>query len=122
MRVSDFRSERMPSAEGRGLAQSRFRHALEAYERTSKGAVEPAARWLAARMTEELVGFWLIWQLEGGFEGLRRLGLSRSAIYRRVAAFRKAFGAHPDEFSMPGVSVDVTAYLAGTSREPAPRG
>jgi hypothetical protein len=63
--------------------------------------------------TEELVGFWLMWHLEGGFEGLQRLGMSRSAIYRRVSAFRRMFGAHPDEFTLPGVSLDVETYLAG---------
>ena len=118
--MSDFRSERMPSVEGRGLAQSRFQQAWEAYQRGSRTAVEPAARWIALRLTEDLAGFWLIWQLEGGFEGLQRLGLSRSAIYRRIARFRKTFGVHPDEYSFPGVSVDVVAYLAGTSREQPP--
>jgi hypothetical protein len=31
--------------------------------------LEPSARWIAGRLTEDLVGFWLIWHLEGGFEG-----------------------------------------------------
>lgn len=110
----------MPSAEGRGLAQSRFQQAWEAYQRGSRTAVEPAARWIALRLTEDLAGFWLIWQLEGGYEGLRRLGLSRSAIYRRIARFRQTFGAHPDEYSFPGVTIDVDAYLAGTTRDAAP--
>lgn len=58
------------------------------------------------------MGFWLIWHLEGGFDGLQRLGMSRSAIYRRVASFRRVFGAYPDEFRFPGVTIDLPAYLA----------
>jgi hypothetical protein len=62
---------------------------------------------------EDLVGFWLLWHLEGGFAGLQEMGMSRSGIYRRVQAFRTVFGAHPDTFDMPGVSIDLGAYLAG---------
>ena len=49
--------------------------------------------------------------LHGGFEGLRELGMSRAAIYRKTAMFRKLFGAHPDEYVLPGVEIDVEAYL-----------
>jgi hypothetical protein len=62
----------------------------------------------------DLLGFWLVWQVEGGFEGMRRLGMSRSSIYRRIKIFRKLTGLHPDEYVMPGVTIDVAAYLSGT--------
>ncbi len=68
---------------------------------------------LASRLIEDQIGFWLMWQLEGGYEGLRRLGMSRSAIYRRVTAFRRRWGVQPDDFSLPGVTIDVEAYLRG---------
>ena len=55
----------------------------------------------------------MTWQLEGGFEGLRRIGMSRSAIYRRVKLFRSMTGLHPDEYVMPGVEIDVKAYREG---------
>jgi hypothetical protein len=58
----------------------------------------------------DLTGFWLMWHLEGGFEGLRALGLSRASIYRRVKLFRMATGKHPDEYTMPGVTIDLDAY------------
>ena len=64
-------------------------------------------------MAVDLYGFWLCWHLEGGFEGLRRVGMSRSAIYRRIRLFRRAFNAHPDEFQMPGVSIDLEAFHGG---------
>ena len=38
--------------------------------------------------------------------------MSRSAIYRRITAFRQHFGVHPDEYSFPGVTIDLPAYLA----------
>jgi hypothetical protein len=118
--VVDFRSQPMPSPEGKGIARSRAQKAWDAYARTVKKAatpaVEPAATWLAGRMIQDLAGFWLLWHLEGGFEGLQRIGYSRSAIYRRVASFRQHFGAHPDEYQFPGVTIDVSEYLRAAGR------
>jgi hypothetical protein len=111
--MPDYRSDPMPSAEGEGNARSRWQQAWDAYTRTvaKVPGVEPTARWEAGRITEDLLGFWLMWHLEGGFEGLRRLGMSRSAVYRRISVFRRVFGAHPDAYELPGVSIDVAAYL-----------
>ena len=82
--VTDFRSDRMPSPEGKGLA----RRAWEAYaaqvNKLAAPAVEPLARKVAVPVMLDLLGFWLAWHLEGGFEGLQRIGMSRSSIYRRV--------------------------------------
>lgn len=106
----DFRSERMESPEGKGIA----RRAWESYSRTVNRAArpyaEPVARRVAAPIGVDLMGFWLTWHLDGGFEGLQRLGMSRSSIYRRIRAFRKYTGKHPDEFVMPGVGLDVAEY------------
>jgi hypothetical protein len=33
-------------------------------------------------------------------------------IVEPAAAFRKHFGKHPDEFSFPGVTIDLPTYLA----------
>lgn len=106
----------MPSPEGRGRARA----AWDAYARATNRVLgpilnpvlEPAVRSYSVAAVDDLLGFWLIWHLEGGFEGLRRLGMSRSAIYRRVASFRKMFKVHPDEFELPGVSIDLEAYWA----------
>lgn len=107
---------RMPSPEGRGNARKRFRDAWDAYSRgVNKVAVPllmPAIRWRASILTEDMAGFWLLWQLEGGFEGLERTGMSKSAIYRRISLFKKITGRHPDEFDLPGVTVNVREYLA----------
>ena len=123
MAVSDYRSDPMPSAEGHGRARGRWQRAWDAYTKALGPVVEPAvlpaARWLATRRVEGLVGFWLLWHLEGGFGGLERLGMSRSSIYRRIATFRSSFGVHPDEYEMPGVSIDLEEYLRRTRRADA---
>ena len=103
----------MPSADGFGLA----RKAWDAYVlRSSKVFTPPLEaiagkqiRTLAGTAVMDLVGFWVLWHMYGGFEGLEKeLGLSKATIWRRVAAFRKAFGAHPDEFEFPGITIDLT--------------
>lgn len=123
--MADFRSDRMPSPDGRGIAKTRWQRAWDAYTRgVEKYAVPilgPVVQPVARTATFDLMGFWLAWHLEGGFEGLQdksKLGMSRSAIYRRVALFRRAFGAHPDEFRFPGVAVSVEHYLRNEPYEP----
>ena len=114
--MPDFRSDPMASAEGKGLA----RRAWDSYVKntnkylgpTFSPLLEPAAKKIGATVTADIFGFWLMWQLEGGFEGCQRMGMSRSAIYRRIKVFRGLTGFHPDEYVMPGVAIDVAAYLA----------
>lgn len=117
--MTDFRAQRMPTPEGHGIARSRWHSAWDAYVRTvNKVAgpvmdpvIDPAVRKIAGKMTADAVGFWLMWHLEGGFEGLQRLGMSRSGIYRRINNFRRIMKAHPDEFEFPGVTIDLQTYL-----------
>lgn len=115
----------MESADGKGFA----RRAWDGYVKKTnqwfgpalRPLVEPGAKKLAGSLTVDLFGFWLIWHLEGGYEGLRRLGLSRSAIYRRIKLFRTISGMHPDEYVLPGVEIDLGVYRAKEPyrREPA---
>ncbi len=39
--------------------------------------------------------------------------MSRASIYRRIKLFRVAFGAHPDEYEMPGITLDLVAFREG---------
>ena len=120
--MPDFRSAPMQSVEGKGRA----RRAWDAYVVTSNKVfgpalhplIEPAAKKIGATVAADVFGFWLIWQLEGGFEGCQRMGMSRSAIYRRIKLFRSLTGFHPDEYEMPGVTIDVATYLA--TEKPTP--
>jgi hypothetical protein len=102
----------MESPEGKGIA----RRAWDAYASAMRGsaAVQTLSRKLAIPVAMDLTGFWLLWHLEGGFEGLRRQGMSRASIYRRVRLFRATMGVHPDEYRMPGVELDIAAYHEGT--------
>lgn len=112
--VGDFRTAPMPSPEGHGKAKSGFQRAWDAYTKALRPAVEPMARVIGRELTFDLMGFWLTWHLHGGFEGMQRdLKMSRSAVYRRVSAFRRATGQHPDDWMLPGVKFDVAKYLAG---------
>jgi len=70
---------------------------------------EAGAQFLG-EIVEDLIGFWVMWHLYGGFEGLQRFGMHQSTIWRKVARFRKVTGQHPDEFEMPGISIDPKAY------------
>lgn len=107
----DYRSEPMESKEGRGLA----RRAWDSYYSTVTKASEPLLHHLAsrvsARIVNDMMGFWLCWHLEGGFEGMERMGMDRATIYRKIARFRKYMKVHPDEYQMPGVTLDPAEYL-----------
>ena len=106
----DFRSDRMESPEGRGIARRAWDAYASTVQRVASPAVEPLARRIAVPVTMDLMGFWMAWHLEGGFDGLRRLGMSRSSIYRRISLFRRTLGVHPDEYKLPGVTLDIRAY------------
>jgi hypothetical protein len=114
--LDDFRSDRMESPEGKGIARRAWEAYSKAVIRVAGPPLEPVTRRIAAPIAVDLFGFWLCWHLEGGFDGLRRAGMSRSAIYRRIKLFRKTFHAHPDEFQMPGVDLDLEAYHRGAVR------
>src|SRR5438046_2774709 len=80
----DFRSDRMDSPEGKGRA----RRAWDAYAAAVNKTVGPvlvpiisrAAEPVAREWVEDLVGFWILWHLYGGFEGLERYGFHRATI------------------------------------------
>jgi len=111
--VVDFRSERMETPEGRGIARRAWEGYVAVVGKVASPALAPLVRMYAAGSICDLVGFWAVWHLEGGFEGLQRLGMSRASIYRRIKLFRIAFGAHPDEFEMPGITLDLVAFRKG---------
>ena len=54
-------------------------------------------RSLASGSTD-LVGFYVLWHLYGGFDNLEEYGFHQATLYRKINRFRQAFGQHPDEF------------------------
>jgi hypothetical protein len=125
--MADFRSERSASPEGAGRARNALEKAWDAYHSANKAVNKPlfaAFPWVkrlfrgqTATAATDLFGFWLLWRLLGGFEGLQEnLGMSRSTIYRKISAFRSVFGEHPDVYEFPGVTVDVEAFIEGLAK------
>ena len=104
--VVDFRSDPSESVEGKGIA----RRAWDSYSRTANRvagpALEPLAGAVARKITEDLVGFWVLWHSLGGFEGLEQYGMHKSTIWRKVKKFRMITGKHPDEFKFTGITID----------------
>ena len=117
--VVDFRSDRMDSPEGRGNARRLWEGYVGAVGKVTTPAIRPLVRKYAAGSIVDLIGFWAVWHLEGGFEGLLRMGMSRASIYRKIKLFRIAFGAHPDEYEMPGISLDLVAFREGWAAKQA---
>ncbi|MEB0267693.1 hypothetical protein [Cryobacterium sp. 10I5] len=117
--MADFRSQRMPSPDGQGIAKGRLEKAWDSYYRAVRPVTDPLSKRLAPLLmpmargaTFDLLGFWISWHMLGGFEGLQtHLGMSRSAVYRRIALFRKVFGEHPDVYRFPGIVLDVESFL-----------
>jgi len=111
----------MATPEGKGLA----RKALESYVGVINKKIypsvapfiEPALQPLGRQVVEDLIGFWVMWHLYGGFEGLERFGMHPSTIWRKVARFRKITGQHPDEFEMPGITIDAKAYWRSAGKK-----
>jgi hypothetical protein len=82
-------------------------------------AARPMAQRYAVDKVESLVGFWVLWHGSGGYEGLVNLGMHPSTVYRRIRAFRLLFGAHPDEYEFPGLTLDLKKWNAPALDEPA---
>jgi len=108
----------MESPEGRGIARKAWDQYAAFVNKTVTPAIAPfvgpAVAPVARQMVEDMIGFWVIWHLYGGFEGLERFGMHKSTIWRKVARFRQMTGQHPDEFKMPGIEIDPAKYWAAS--------
>jgi hypothetical protein len=125
--VSDFRSNPMPSPDGMSIAKDAFKKAWSIYAKALEPVTSRVASPIGQAVTFDMYGFWITWHLLGGFEGLQKspqeggLGMSRSAVYRRIQMFRKATGKHPDEFTLPGVSINVQEFLQFLAKSDTPK-
>lgn len=118
----DWRKHKMSSAEGSGKARAAWDDVPGSLKETPGTTAGSGVLGVLAREgVEGALGFWMLWHIHGGFEGLRRFGMSRSVIYKKIARFRTGFGEHPDDFSLPGVTIDVAAYWEGAAEAEARR-
>jgi hypothetical protein len=62
--VVDFRSERMESPEGRGIARKAWESYTGAVGKVTAPALRPLVRMYAAGSIVDLVGFWVVWHLD----------------------------------------------------------
>lgn len=111
--MSDFRSDRMPTAEGRGFARQYW----DKYVAAVGVPLQPLAKSIATSAVCDAVGFWTLWHMYGGFEGLEEMGMARTTIFRRVRIFRRIFGAHPDEWRFDGINIK-PGVVSGGPRQP----
>jgi hypothetical protein len=120
----DYRSDPMETPEGAGKA----RKAWDAYARAVNRsitpflapAMKPAIDPIARQAVEDMIGFWVMWHLYGGFEGLEEFGFHKATIWRKIKRFRTATGFHPDVFTMPGISINPEAYWASADKKVGP--
>jgi len=112
----------MPSAEGQGFARA----AWDTYAAGVRKAARPFVAHYATSKVGDLIGFWVLWHTYGGFEGLLKLGMPRTTIFRKVSEFRKAFGYHPDVYVFDWIEFDMSKPTASVrqpdgSTIPAPK-
>jgi hypothetical protein len=116
----DFRADRSPTPEGKGIAKRAWETYAAAINKTVGPTldpiVRPAAMSFARAWVGDLLGFWMLWHLYGGFEGLERYGYHRATIYRKIKRFRQVFGVHPDEWTIEGIDIDAEAYWAHVAK------
>ena len=119
--MPDFRSSPSETPEGKGRA----RRAWDAYSNAvgvvASPLLDPTSKRIAMALSGDLLGFWLSWHLNGGFEGLVESGMHPSTVWRKVKRFRTILGVHPDEFRVDGVSIDPAAFW-DAARRPELRG
>ena len=115
----DFRSDPSESAEGKGIARRTWDAYSRGVNRVAGPALDPVAQVWARKLTEELVGFWVMWHALGGFEGLERFGMHRTTIWRKVKKFRMILGQHPDEYKFPGITIEPTTLWDTMAAEQA---
>ena len=118
---SDFRSDPMDTPEGQGIAKKAWNAYVKAVDRSVppfvKSKLATALEPLGTTVVEDMIGFWVMWHLYGGFEGLEEFGMHKSTIWRKVARFRRVTGQHPDVFEMPGITIDPKEYWTSAGRK-----
>jgi hypothetical protein len=130
----DYRSEKMDSIEGLGVARRRWfgylgslpPDVLKATDFLSQGTGEfirshasvAELRKISegAKEYSELIGFWVAWHVAGGFDELENSGWHRATIFRKIKRFRDSYGAHPDEYEFSWLKIDLEAAWGETVR------
>lgn len=124
--AEDFRADPMESPEGKGIARRSWDAYAKGVNKTLGPALETALNPIvmpyARKQINELIGFYVLWHLFGGFEELvERAGMHPSTVWRKVKKFRVVFKEHPDTYKMPGVNLDQAAFWEDARQRGAER-
>ena len=84
-------------------------------------ALGPSAKAVEREWVAGGLGFWVLWHLYGGPEGLRHYGFHPATIHRKAGRFKETFGADPDDFVLPGVAIDPKQYWEAPGIKVGPR-
>lgn len=112
----DFRTRPSPSPEGCGRAHERVQHLYEERRRFHEPDIDVPAAIAAAGLDPDLIGFWAMWHLAGGFDALVRFGMHPATVWRKIRRFRTVTGKHPDECEFDGIQLDATGFLDAIER------
>ena len=117
-------THRPPSAEGDGVARARRANfvdglpddLVDAFDlqvgrsnRVLRDLPADVQKQVSSEAKEysEMIGFWVVWHLAGGFSELERWGWHRATIYRKLKRFEKQFGSHPDKHDFEWITLDL---------------
>jgi hypothetical protein len=97
----------MDSPEGAGLARRAWHAYAKGLHKVGAPVIDPFAAGLARKWLGEMIGFWVLWHVYGGFDGLERMGMHKTTIWRKVKKFRMMFKEHPDTYRFDGIELDL---------------
>lgn len=80
-----------------------------AYRQVVEAALQPVTQGIAAQTVTRLAGFWVMWNLFGGYDGLRAQGWERTNIWRNRKEFRAVFGVEVEDF-LPKQTADIVGW------------
>jgi len=62
------------------------------YMRTIETVIGPSAKSIAALRVQDMVGFWFMWHMFDGDNGLKLLGYNRTSLWRQHRLFEAVIG------------------------------
>lgn len=75
--------------------------------------VSAISRGVARSSVQRLLGFWVMWHLYGGLQGILSHGvMAQSTAYRQVTEFRAVFGQEVEDWS-PALAAAIRSAAAG---------
>jgi hypothetical protein len=112
----DFRARRSSSPEGSGRAHRAVEDLHAERRRFHEPDIDVAITIASSGLDHELIGFWAMWHLVGGFDALVRFGMHPATVWRKVRRFRTVTGQHPDDCEFDGIEIDATGFLDAIER------